>query len=304
MPKDKNKIGLTGHVLRRKMPEFLLSAARFLFLCIVGYIVLYPLLYMLVSALKDQNALLDMEHIWIPISTTFQNFADAFELMNFGNALKQTLLVQVLSACIEVFVCAFVAYGFARFEFRGKRLFSFLLILSLLIPIQMYSLSLSVNFRNLHIFNTPFVYWLPSLFGVGIRSGMMIFIYEQFFIGLPKELEDAAYIDGAGPIKTYFLIALPSSSVVITTVAVLSFVWHWNEYHLATLSFLSEDAPLSMVMNFFEVYLQQIGIYKGWPSYSALVSAGCLMYVLIPLVLYMIFQRRFVRSIDRVGITG
>jgi multiple sugar transport system permease protein len=259
---------------------------------------------MFVSAIKDMDALLDMEHIWVPVSFSFNAFSEAFELMNFGNALKQTILVQVLSAAIEVFVCSFIAYGFARFNFKGKPIFTFLLILSLLIPIQMYTLSMSINFRNLHIFNTPFVYWLPSLFGVGIRSGMMIFIYQQFFIGLPKELEDAAYIDGAGPVKTYFSIALPSSSVVITTVAVLAFVWHWNEYHLATLSFLSEDAPLSMTMNFLEVYLQQIGIYKGWPEYSTLVSAACLMFIVIPLVLYMIFQRKFVRSIDRVGITG
>lgn len=300
----KNGFQFNGNIIRRKTPEIIISVARFLFLTIVGYIVLYPLLYMFVSAIKDRNALLDMEHIWVPASFSFDSFVEVFELMNFGNAIKQTLLVQILSAAIEVFVCAFIAYGFARFNFKGKPIFTFFLILSLLIPIQMYSLSMSINFRNLHIFNTPFVYWLPSLFGVGIRSGMMIFIYQQFFIGLPKELEDAAYIDGAGPVKTYFRIALPSSSVVITTVAVLSFVWHWNEYHLATLSFLSEDAPLSMVMNFLTVYLQQIGVYKGWPEYSTLVSAACLMFIVIPLVLYMIFQRKFVRSIDRVGITG
>ena len=300
----KNKVEFNGNLIRRKVPAFLGSTARILFLSIVGYIVLYPLLYMFVSAIKDQNALLDMEHIWVPVSYSFKSFDKVYKLMNFGDAIKQTLLVQVLSAAIEVFVCAFVAYGFARFKFKGKPVFTFLLILSLLIPIQMYSFSMSINFRNLHIFSTPFVYWLPSLFGVGIRSGMMIFIYQQFFIGLPKELEDAAYIDGAGPVKTYFSIALPSSSVVITTVAVLSFVWHWNEYHLATLSFLSDDAPLSMTMNFLEVYLQQIGIYKGWPEYSTLVSAACLMFIVIPLVLYMIFQRKFVRSIDRVGITG
>jgi multiple sugar transport system permease protein len=293
-----------GNIIRRKAPEATLSLARLLFLAIVGYIVLYPLIYMIVSAIKDRDALLDMEHIWVPVSYSLKSFGETFELMNFGNALKQTLVVQVLSAAIEVFVCAFIAYGFARFKFKGKPLFTFLLILSLLIPIQMYSLSMSINFRNLHIFSTPFVYWLPSLFGVGIRSGMMIFIYQQFFIGLPKELEDAAYIDGAGPVKTYFSIALPSSSVVITTVAVLAFVWHWNEYHLSTLSFLSDDAPLSMTMNFLEVYLKQIGIYKGWPEYSTLVSAACLMFIVIPLVLYMIFQRKFVRSIDRVGITG
>ena len=300
----KNKIQINSSIIRRRIPEVIISLARLLFLIIVGYIVLYPILYMFVSAIKDMDALIDMEHIWVPVSFSFNAFSEAFELMNFGNALKQTILVQVLSAAIEVFVCSFIAYGFARFNFKGKPIFTFLLILSLLIPIQMYTLSMSINFRNLHIFNTPFVYWLPSLFGVGIRSGMMIFIYQQFFIGLPKELEDAAYIDGAGPVKTYFSIALPSSSVVITTVAVLAFVWHWNEYHLATLSFLSEDAPLSMTMNFLEVYLQQIGIYKGWPEYSTLVSAACLMFIVIPLVLYMIFQRKFVRSIDRVGITG
>ena len=168
----------------------------------------------------------------------------------------------------------------------------------------MYSLSMSVNYRNLHLFNTPFVYWLPSLLGVGIRSGMMIFIYQQFFVNLPKELEDAAYIDGAGPVRTYFSIALPSSSVVLVTVSVLSFVWHWNEYYLASLTFLSDSAPLAMVLSFLKVYLKQVGIYEGWPEYASLVSAACLMYVIIPLILYMIFQRKFVRSIDRVGITG
>lgn len=302
MIKPKSKVDTT--CFRRKLPEYTLSAARIVFLLIVGYIVLYPLLYMLVTAIKDKAALLDMQHIWIPISYTTKNFNKVFGLMNFKHALGQTLKVQVISAAIEVFVCAFIAYGFARFEFKGKKIFSLILILSLLIPVQMYSLSMSVNFKNLHIFSTPFVYWLPSVFGVGIRSGMMIFIYQQFFIGLPKELEDAAYIDGAGPVKTFFRIALPSSGVVITTVSVLAFVWHWNEYYLAALNFLSEDAPLAMVMNFLEVFLKQIGIYKGWPEYSVLVSAACLMYIAIPLVLYMIFQRKFVRSIDRVGITG
>lgn len=300
----KNNLEFNGNIIRRKLPEIIVSLARLLFLGIVGYIVLYPLLFMFISAIKDNDALLDMEHMWVPVTYSFKNFKEVFELMGFGNALKQTLLVQVLSMAIEVFMCSYIAYGFARFKFKGKPIFTFFLILSLLVPIQLYSLSMSINFRNLHIFSTPFVYWLPSLFGVGIRSGMMIFIYQQFFIGLPKELEDAAYMDGAGPIETFFKIALPSSSVVITTVAVLSFVWHWNEYHLATLSFLSEDAPLSMVMNFLDTYLQQIGIYKGWPEYSSLVSAACLIYIAIPLVLYMIFQRKFVRSIDRVGITG
>lgn len=299
-----SKSGCSSTLLRRKASAAIIYLARLLILTIVGYIVLYPFFYMLVTAIKDTDAMLDVEHIWIPVTYSLKSFKEIFELLNFGTALKQTFLVQILSAAIETFVCAFVAYGFARFKFKGKPICTFFLILSLLVPIQMYSLSMSVNYRNLHLFNTPFVYWLPSLLGVGIRSGMMIFIYQQFFVNLPKELEDAAYIDGAGPVRTYFSIALPSSSVVLVTVSVLSFVWHWNEYYLASLTFLSDSAPLAMVLSFLKVYLKQVGIYEGWPEYASLVSAACLMYVIIPLILYMIFQRKFVRSIDRVGITG
>lgn len=299
-----SKSGYSSTLLRRKASAAIIYSARLLILIIVGYIVLYPFFYMLVTAIKDTDAMLDVEHIWIPVTYSLKSFKEIFELLNFGTALKQTFLVQILSAAIETFVCAFVAYGFARFKFKGKPICMFFLILSLLVPIQMYSLSMSVNYRNLHLFNTPFVYWLPSLLGVGIRSGMMIFIYQQFFVNLPKELEDAAYIDGAGPVRTYFSIALPSSSVVLVTVSVLSFVWHWNEYYLASLTFLSDSAPLAMVLSFLKVYLKQVGIYEGWPEYASLVSAACLMYVIIPLILYMIFQRKFVRSIDRVGITG
>lgn len=299
-----SKSGYSSTLLRRKASAAIIYLARLLILIIVGYIVLYPFFYMLVTAIKDTDAMLDVEHIWIPVTYSLKSFKEIFELLNFGTALKQTFLVQILSAAIETFVCAFVAYGFARFKFKGKPICTFFLILSLLVPIQMYSLSMSVNYRNLHLFNTPFVYWLPSLLGVGIRSGMMIFIYQQFFVNLPKELEDAAYIDGAGPVRTYFSIALPSSSVVLVTVSVLSFVWHWNEYYLASLTFLSDSAPLAMVLSFLKVYLKQVGIYEGWPEYASLVSAACLMYIIIPLILYMIFQRKFVRSIDRVGITG
>ena len=294
----------TAKITGQKAGKLCLSAARIAFLLIVGNIVLYPMAYMISYSLKDLDGLLDVQHMWFPLKASFQNYEKVFELIDFKSALFQTLLVQILSAFIEVFVCSFIAYGFARFRFRGKKIATVLLILSLLIPIQMYSLPMSVNFRSLHIFNTPFVYWLPSLLGVGIRSGMMIFIYQQFFIGLPKELEEAAYIDGAGPLRTYFRIALPSSGVVLLTVSVLSFVWHWNESYLSTLSFMTKDAPLSVKMNFLPVYLQQIGIWEHHPQFTTAVSAACIMFIFIPLVLYMVFQRWFVRSIDRIGITG
>lgn len=299
---DKDKY--SKNLFKKKLSGSLSYVFRILFLLVVGNIVIYPFFYMLSYSFKDFDALLDVEHMWVPIKLSFQNYAFMMGIMDFWTAFKQTISVQIVSAAIEVFVCGFVAYGFARFQFKGKKILTFFLILSLLVPIQLYSLSMSVNFRNFHIFNTPFVYWLPSMLGVGIRSGMIIFIYQQFFIGLPKELEEAAFIDGAGPVKTYFRIALPSSGVVILSVSVLAFVWHWNEYYLANLCFISDDAPLAMKMSNLSALLQQAGVWENMPQFTTNVSAACIIYILLPLALYMIFQRKFVRSIDRVGITG
>ena len=216
---------ISSHKLNSTALSVFLSIARIAFLLIVGNIVLYPMIYMISYSLKDLDALLDIQHMWFPLKSSFQNYVDMFELMNFGSSLLQTLKVQILSAFIEVFVCAFIAYGFARFNFKGKKIATLFLILSLLIPIQMYSLPMSINFKNLNIFNTPFVYWLPSLFGVGIRSGMMIFIYQQFFIGLPKELEEAAEIDGCSVIQKFFVIVDDIGIVHISAIVFTAFYY-------------------------------------------------------------------------------
>ena len=280
------------------------SLLRYLFLILIGYVVLYPLLYMISNAVKDQNAFLDVSRLWVPKTFTFDKFKEIWEMGDFGAAIQKTLTVQISSAFLEVISCSFAGYAMARFNYKLKKLESVLVILALLIPVQMYSLALSVTYRNMGIFDTPYVYILPSLFGVGVRGGMIIFIYRQFFEGLPKELEEAAYVDGAGPLRTFFSIALPSSGVVILTVSVLSFIWHWNESYLADLCFITGNRPLASAMGSLRELLQQRALFLGKPEYPAYISAGCLIFIVIPLVLYMIFQRRFVRSIDRVGITG
>lgn len=284
--------------------SFSISLFRYVFLSLVGFVVLYPFIYMVSNSIKSDADLINIAKIWMPSFWTLDRYKEVWEIAQFGPALVKTITIQIVSAAIEVIMCSFAGYGLARYDFKLKKLESVLLILLLLVPIQMYSLSLSVTYRNLGIFDTALVYYLPSLFGVGVRGGMIIFIYRQFYEGLPKELEEAAFVDGAGPLKTYFSIALPSSGVVILTVSVLSFIWHWNENYLADLCFMSEGRPLASVMSALPTYLRMLGTFLGRPEYPTYVCAACVMYILIPLVLYMIFQRKFVRSIDRVGITG
>ena len=131
----------------------------------------------------------------------------------------------------------------------------------------------------------------------------MIFIYMQFFKGLPKELEEAAWIDGSSPVKTFIRIIVPSSGVVIITVSLFAFIWHWNDYYLA-LVFTSKNRTLTVMLAriFQQISLQ--GYYESAPEAVGAALAGCFLVIIIPLVIYMIVQRWFVQSIDRVGIVG
>lgn len=318
------KKSISGVKPPKKIKSVLFSVIRYYMLLVVGYVVLYPVIYMISTSVKSEKALIDVSFVWFPKFITTDWFKNAFDMLSFNNALLRSLSLQIVSAFIEVFVCAVIAYGFARFNFKIKRVAMFFLILSLMIPLPMYGMPLSINYRNLdflgifglinrltgidlrlNIFNTNWCYWLPSLFGVGIRSGMIIYIYIQFFQGLPAELEDAAYVDGAGAVRTFFKIALPSSSVVITTVTVLSFIWHWNETYLSQLCFLDADIPLSVAMDRMHQLLQQHGMFlENTPKAAPIILSACLLYIIIPLGLYLILQRKFVKSIDRVGITG
>ena len=197
--------------------------------------------------------------------------------------------------------------------------------MTIIIPTQIYIVSMILNFKGMdvlgilglfnkftgidirpNILDTNLTFYLPSLFAMGLRSGILIYIYIQFFSGLPKELEEAAAIDGAGPFKTFYSIAIPSSSVVIVTVSVFSIVWHWNDTLLAGI-YITDDRTLAPMLKSAPEFIgAKWGIYggKGSPQMAAIQMACCLLFIAPVLIFYMIIQRGFVESIDRVGITG
>jgi len=251
------------------------------------------------------------------------NYSIAADVLNYGSSLISTLSLQVVSALIEVFSCAIAAYGFARFRFKFKNILLIGLFLTILIPETMIIIPRVVNYSNMdflgflglfnkitgidirpNILNSPLAFWLPSLFAMGLRSGILIFIYIQFFKSLPYELEEAAWVDGANPIRTFISIALPSSGVVITTVLVFSVVWHWNDAFLSSM-YMNKNYPLAVSLSRITTTLNSMGYYDDQNvEAQAILMASCILFVLPPLIFYMIMQRRFIESIDRVGITG
>ena len=315
--KRKRKLTTVGHTL--------FSLFRLIVLLAIGFVVLYPFLYMIVTSLRTREYFMNSARVWIPEAIDpVENYRTAARVLRYGSSLLSTLSLEMVSALIEVISCAVAAYGFARFRFPLRRVMLAMLFLTILVPDTMIIIPRVTNYANMDIFGvfglinqltgvdlrvnilgSPLAFWLPSLFGAGLRSGILIFIYIQFFKGLPAELEEAAWIDGAGPIRTFVRIALPSSGVVILTVFVFSVIWHWNDYFLASM-YTNDHYPLAVMLTLMQDALPPLGysLTPSQPESMAILMAGCVMFVMPMVILYMVMQRWFVESVVRVGITG
>lgn len=312
---------LSGKRLRNSAAKYGGSFFRILMLSAVGYLVIFPLVYIISNSIKTQEAFRNPLIVWITSSISFDSYKLAFEALDYKNSIVATIIYEIVSAVLEVGSCAVAAYGLSRFEFKGKKFFMAFLLLMIIVPEQMIVLPNTVTYSNfsffgittlinkifgteirLNILDTVLPFWMPSIFGVGLKAGILIYIYMQFFKGLPKELEEAAWIDGAGPYRTFFCIAIPSSTVVIFTVFIFSIIWHWNDYSYAIM-YVNENYTTAVKLSDIVTILQGMGYYNSDVA-SSIILAACLIFILPVLVLYIAVQKKFIKSIDRVGITG
>lgn len=313
-------------VLKNKMKGVGVSVLRMLFLLAFEFVLLYPVIFMISNSFKVTSDTLNPAVKWFSLSPTTYGYKVAWMAFDYWNGLKITFLFGIVSGLIEVVTCAVYAYGLSRFELRFKKIWMFLLIVTILIPDVMLIIPRILNFRYMDVFgilglfykltgvdlrvnitDTVWTFYLPSLFGVGLKGGLFIYIYMQFFKGLPKELEEAAWIDGAGPVQTFIRIIIPSSGVVILTVFIFSFIWHWNDWLLATM-YTENNHTLAFTLRNISGYIGQLWssmkISADSSSYYGTPLAACLMFIAPPTLLYVILQRHFIESVDRVGIVG
>ena len=303
-----------------------ISVARAIFLIAFAFILIYPVLFMLCNAVKTQADVMNPAVTWLPHSPSLYSFKMAFLGMEYPRALLNTLKYSVVSALIEVAACAFYAYGISRFKLPINGLLMFFLILIIIVPDVVLVIPRIVNFRHMdflgilgllekltgktlrpNLTDTVWTFYLPSIFGVGLKSGILIYIYMQFFKGLPKELEEAAWIDGAGPFRTFIQIIIPSCGVVILTVTIFSVVWHWNDWLLPTM-YTSNNATLSSQLYDINMVVSRWAraqnITLNEELKYGIPLAACILFILPPVTMYLVLQRKFIQSIDRVGIVG
>ncbi|MCQ2451128.1 MAG: carbohydrate ABC transporter permease [Clostridia bacterium] len=310
--------------LKRKIPDVTFAIIRYLILIGFAYVLIYPFLFIIINALKTSGDWLDPTVQWVPKHFSSYNIGLVMrkEMLNCSVSFFSTLKNQIASAVFAFFSCAIIAYGLARFDFKGKKFLCGVMILLILIPDPMLMIARYSNLRHLdflgilglvgkifgtdirpNIIDTPFAFWLPSIFGTGLKNGLYIYIFMQFFKGLPKELEEAAWIDGAGPWKTFFKIVMPSSGSASVTVLVFSVVWYYNDYYQAQM-YLSSKYPISVQLANLSANLTTLAAQGIRFSDGALILAGCFVTILPLLIYFLAMQRKFVQSIATCGIVG
>lgn len=302
----------------RKSSGIFINIIRLIILVGIAFVIISPLLGILSKVFMSTEDVHNPLVYMIPEHFTLYNLEVAFEQMNYIKCLIFTLGFSTTMMLIQAIICAIVGYGFARFDFRGNNLLFAMVVLTIVVPNQAIMVPMYTQFRyfdilgvvklitgkeGMNLINTIWPMTLMTITGLGLRSGLFIYIYRQFFKGLPKEIEEAAWIDGAGPFYTFFHIMLPNAKSSMITVMLFAFVWQYNDTFFSSL-YMSNFNLMSLKITTLAANVYQALDIRDANVVELVVNSGVLLVIVPLLIIYLFMQRYFMEGIERSGIVG
>ncbi len=281
------------------------------------FIVIYPILQMIVASISDLRDLNDPLVVWIPRTISLQTIKIAAAAIDYFKALRNTLIMSLGVMVITLFTTSLAGYAFARLRFKGMTILFVFVVFTIVVPPQTIAMPMFMIFNYFGLTSTFWPLFILAFTGMGIKAGIFIFIFNQVFRNLPKELEEAALIDGCGIFRTFYNVMLPNAKSAIVTVMLFSFVWQWNDVFYSQLLISTQYLDL-LSLNIAEIaprltyILYQLGIdqtvAEGMsrnPLVVGTIANTAALLMLLPLLIgYIFVQRLFVESVERVGIVG
>jgi multiple sugar transport system permease protein len=310
--RDQIKIILTD------VKKLLLVLGRFTVLVGVGYVILSPIIGIFVNSISSNKDAYDPMVYVIPTAPTLEKYQTVLKRLNYFPTMLRDLLYTLSLMGIQLFVCSMVGYGFARFNFKFKNILFACVVIMIVIPSHTIMLPLYMTFKNfdplglatlingkpLNLMSNPIPMYIMSVLGCGLRSGLYIYIFNQFFRGLPKEIEEAALVDGAGVWYTYFRIMLVNATPAVVTVAVFSLVWQYNDTFFAKLFLISENVVISKKIASLQAVIANQDKILDQAIQKLYLDAGIILVILPIVIIYILLQRYFIEGVERSGIVG
>ncbi len=315
---------------------------RFLFLLGIAYVVLFPFFSKIAGSFMSPEDFIDVTVRLIPKNFSIDIYKAIWTDLDYLEAVVNTVLISGGLAVLQTFVCCFIAYGLAKYKFRGNGLIFMLVMVTMIIPHRTLSSAMSMNFtyfdicgiisflsggasvgiesidavlsqinildlpdHALNIKNTIWPFIILSCTGLAFKNGLYVFMLRQFFRGIPDSLEESAYIDGSGDFRTFIQIIIPMSVPMMITVFLFAFCWQWTDTFYTGMIFTSpKEAPL-MLSQIIDIPKSLDTEYAGKNLYETAIRNTCGLMIIAPLVVVYIFlQRYLVEGIERSGLTA
>ena len=310
-----------GYLLKKTILKYALKFLRFLLMFGMCFLILQPILNKISLSIMAEKDIYDSTINVVPRHFSTENINLTSYLLYYKSSLVNSILISFTISIVQLISCTLVGYGFARFDFPLKKFWFACVILVIVIPPQTVSTSLYLHFRYFDVFGiislikgeainlrgNALPYYLMSAGCMGLKDGLYIYLIRQFFRGIPKELEEAAYVDGCGTLSTFVRIMLPDAKPIITSCFLFSFVWQWTDSFYSGM-FLGKTKLLSTEL---ESLADSLGNYLSGGNGSGNATLGYInqinaigvMMVVTPIILlYLVAQRGFVESLSSTGI--
>jgi multiple sugar transport system permease protein len=280
-------------VVGNKRRARLLIGARLTLLTAGAVVMILPFAYMVATSFKQKALVLQLPPQFIPDHPTTANYREAWSSNQFGHYFVNSLMVAAATTVLAVFLSSMMAYSFARFQFPGRRLLFGLLLIGLMVPTMMLLIPQFLLARDLGALNSL---WGLVFFYTAMNLGLNTFLLRSFFQDIPRELEEAMVVDGAGPWARYRQLIIPLSRPALATVAIFTFLASWDEFVWA-LTVINDPGRRTLPI--------AIALFQGQHSTSwGLVFAASLIAILPVLGIFITFQRQFVSGIASGALKG
>ena len=304
--------------LLNDVKNLLLNIGRIAILVGVSYVILSPIIGIIVNSISSNTDAVNPMVYVLPHEPTLDKYKLVIERMDYFPTMLRDLAYSVSLMIIQILICSMVGYGFARFDFPFKSLLFGCVVIMIVIPGHSIMLPLYMTFKQfdplglatlltgapINLMGSPIPMYIMTVFGCGVSSGIYIYIFNQFFRGLPKEIEEAAFVDGAGVWYTYFRIMLVNAMPSVITVAVFSLVWQFNDAFYANLFLISEDIVISKKISSLQSVIANADKILEANIQELYLDAGIVLVILPIVIIYCLLQRHFIEGVERSGIVG
>ena len=276
----------------RQRRKFIGTIATYLLLFAGGAVLMIPLFWMVSTSIKPQDQIYSFPIVWIPRQIVWENYPLVFDSVPFARYLLNSATLSVLGIVGNVVGSSLAAYGFARFRFPGRTLLFVIMLSTLMVPAWVTMIPTFIIFKELGWLNT----YLPLLVPHYFAQPFYTFLLRQFFLAIPKEIDEAARIDGASTLRIFWQIYLPLSNAALITVAIFAFFYHWNELLMPLIYLQTQDL--------FPVALGIASFISQQNQNFALMMAAALIAMAPLLIIFFFAQRLFIQGVVMTGVKG